>query len=333
MSVLYVGIDVAKLKLDSAATLDGIKVFTRKTVNNDASGFRALASWAREHARRQRCNSIHYCFESTGIYGQLLLEYLEEEPGAIVSMVNPVQVKGFASSLMLRTKTDSVDAELIARFACIMKPLQTEKTAPELKELRSLVRYRESLVQSRTEAVTRLEGTLNSIVRASIEETIRHYDEQIALIERRIGSHVDGHPGLKNDIGLLESIPGIGMRTACVMLVEMHAGRSDGKLERKAQTAHAGLAPGQRESGTSVRGKSRLCKTGNGRLRGCLYMPTMNAVRHNAVVREFYNMLVAKGKSKMVAMIAAMRKLLTIAIGVLNNQTPFDPAWKSVKLT
>lgn len=331
MSRMYIGIDVSKLKLDAAATADGAAIVSRKTVDNNAKGWRALSEWAKRHSRKLKLSDIHYCFESTGIYGHPLLEFLEEQPDAIVSMVNPRQIKGFGASLLTRTKTDKADAELIARFAAIMKPLANERIPSELKELKALVRHHQYLVDRRAEVKRRMEGVTNADILSSMENAIANDSGQIKEIEQKISAHIKRHSGLKRDVDLLKSIPGIADTTAHLLLCEMHAARKEGKLSRKAQTAHAGLAPQQRQSGSSVRGKTRLCKAGNGRLRKGLYFPAVTAIKRNVAVSEFYGRLVSNGKSRMVALAAAMRKLLVIAIGVLNNQTPFDPQWQKQK--
>ena len=331
MSGMFIGIDVSKLKLDAAATVDGLAMVSRKTVDNNAKGWRALSEWARRHARKLKLSGIHYVFESTGIYGHALLEFLEEEPDAIVSMVNPMQIKGFGTSLLKRTKTDKADAELIARFAAIMKPLANERIPSELKELKALVRHHRYLMDRRAEVRQRMEGVTNPDILSSMEDSIENDSRQIKEIERKIRAHIGRHPGLKRDVELLKSIPGISDTTAHLLLCEMHAARKEGKLSRKAQTAHAGLAPMQRQSGSSVRGKTKLCKAGNARIRKGLYFPAVTAIKCNVAVSEFYGRLVSNGKSKMVALTAAMRKLLGIAIGVLNNQTPFDQQWHKQK--
>ncbi|MCG6537123.1 MAG: transposase, partial [Syntrophales bacterium LBB04] len=137
----------------------------------------------------------------------------------------------------------------------------------------------------------------------------------------------------KDKVELLKTIPGIGETTARILLCELHVENNDEKITAKVQIAHAGLAPAQKQSGQSVRGKSMICRTGNARLRRCLYFPAIVASKFNPVITEFYQRLLARGKHKKVAIVAAMRKLLSIAIGVLNNKVAFDPEWvvKTVK--
>lgn len=327
MGTLYVGIDVSKHTLDVAVTVDGKGILSSRKVGNDAGGWTAMSQWASRHARRLKCEEVHYCMEATGVYGEGVLEFLQEQPGTKVSMSNPVQIKAFGQSRLTRTKTDKADAGLIAVYAAVMNPEAAAKVPPELKELRILMRHMEYLIARRAEEKGRLESARNPLVVKSIKESISHYGKQIKKAEEAIGRHIDQHPGIKDRLELLKTIPGIGESTGITLLCELHAGSRDGKISRKAQTAHAGLAPKHKQSGISVNGHSRICRTGNARLRKCLFFPAVSAIRHNPVVGKFYERLLCKGKPKMLALTAAMRKLLVIAIGVLNNEVPFSAEW------
>jgi transposase len=332
MKRLFVGLDVSKGDLEVSATIDGKTVVSSRSVRNNEPGWQVLIKWSRKNAGRLGCEGLHYCLEATGIYSEGVLEYLQEQPDSIVSRVNPAQIKAFAQSRLLRTKTDKVDAALISFYAALVMPAATEKMPVDLKELRSMVRHLEYLVERRAQAKTRLESASNTLVVKSIEEAIGHDDGQIKEMERKIRDHIDKHKGLSEKIDLLKTIPGISDTTARVLLCEFNMAVQEGRISAKAQTAHAGLAPGQRQSGTSVKGKSRICKTGNSRLRKCAYLPALSAIQYNSLVKGFYERLVSRGKPKMVAVIAAMRKLIVLAIGVLNNGVPFDPDWVSKSL-
>lgn len=327
MKRMYVGLDVSKGDIEVAATVDAKTVALSRSVRNNASGWQVLVKWTRKHADRLGCEGVHYCLEATGAYSEGVLEYLQEQPDSVVSMINPAQIKAFAQSRLLRTKTDKVDAELISIYAALVKPAATEKMPIELKELRSLVRHLEYLIERRAQAKNRLEAASNILVAKSIKDAIRHDDEQIEEMEKKIHDHTDKHKGLKDNIELLKTIPGISDTTARVLLCEINMAGQEDRISAKAQTAHAGLAPKHRQSGTSVKGKPRICKTGNSRLRKCLYLPALSAIRYNPLVKAFYERLVSRGKPKMVAVIASMRKLIVLAIGVLNNGLPFDQNW------
>ncbi|EKE02256.1 MAG: pilin gene inverting protein [uncultured bacterium] len=157
-----------------------------------------------------------------------------------------------------------------------------------------------------------------------VKATINFYSQSISQIELKIKEHLKNYSKLNHQVKLLKSIKGIADRTAWQILSELHFGNT---ICAKAQVAHSGLAPRQFQSGSSVNGKPRICKTGNRNLRKALYMPAMCALRHNRQLSEFYHRLLSKGKLKMVALVAVMRKLLVLAIGILNNDKPFDENW------
>jgi len=321
--VLYVGIDVSKKKLDVAITLDGKVYLASKQVNNNIKGFEVLEKWAYKHAKKHNISEVHFCIESTGIYSEEVSDFFLKK-NCYVSVVNPALIKAYHSSLNLRTKTDKVDAKAIASYSAVVKPKATPKTPKELREYRILVRHLDYLIRRRAEEKGHIESARSNMVKDLTNQTISFYDQQIEEVRDNIEKHLQNNPKLKYNLELLESIPGIGERTAQMLVCELHLEDGESKISKKAQTAHAGLAPAERQSGSSVKGKARLCKTGNPRLRKSLYFPAITATKYNPFVSEFYNRLLERGKPKKVALIACMRKLLVIAIGVLNNQTAFD---------
>lgn len=327
---LCVGIDVAKSWLDLAATVDGVRTIAAKRVDNNPKGFKAALLWAKAHKKKQKVDDVHFAVESTGIYSEGVLEYLQDED-ILVSMINPQQIKSFATSKLLRTRTDKIDASLIAVYLKAMRPKPTPKVPLKIKQLKSLVRHLEYLKERRSEEKTYLESVTDRDVRESTRKNIKHYDHEIKKIEEKIKDHLDKNPDLKTKVDLLTTIPGVAETTARILLCELHSQGSTENISRKAQTAHAGLAPMEKTSGSSIRRKPRLCKTGNARLRKSLYFPAISAIKHNPVIKDFHDKMISKGKHKMVALVASMRKLLVIAIGVLNNQVAFDAMWEQNK--
>ncbi len=336
-SILYVGIDVSKHRLDAALTVNGATLLGRRQVANTVAGYVQLHAWVSKYVQREHVLAVHYYLEATGRYSEAVAQYLAEQEQTRVSVLNPMQVKAFGKSLLLRTKTDTVDAELLARYGATVHPPETIQLPEELKILRSLVRHLEYLLQRHAQEQGHLESATYPAVCQSIKESIAHYARQIEQVQRQIADHLDQHPGLKSQVDLLQTIPGIGPQTAQRLLCELHPAQQQGRRSTKAQVAHAGLAPREKQSGSSIRGKPCICRMGNSRLRTGLYFPTMSAIQHNPVIHAFYRRLIDQGKPPMVALVASMRKLLVIAIGVLNNQVPFDPNWKPkpllVKLT
>jgi transposase len=321
---LYAGIDVSKDKLDIAITQDGKQIISTATFENAYSGYKKLFTWTKKHSKSFA--KIHLCIEATGNYHEEITEYLQEQIKTIVSVINPFQSKSFAKSRLLRTKNDKVDAALLACYCAISQPEETIKTSDEVKKLRKLVRCLNIRIKERAREKTRLHSNKDADVADVLKGTIQFHSQSIAHIEKKIKEHVKKFPKLNEQVKLLKSINGIGDRTAWQMLAELHI--EDGKsLNTKAQVAHAGLAPREFQSGSSVHGKPRICKIGNKRLRKALYMPAMSAIRHNKQLSEFYQRLIEKGKLKMVALVAVMRKMLVMAIAILNSGKPYDENW------
>ena len=229
---------------------------------------------------------------------------------------------------------DKADARLIAEFCRKENPPAWQPPAPELRTLADLVRRREDLLEALGQEKNRQEQqSLSPLVKQSLQRQVRSLEREIARVEKALAQHVASHPALAQQAALLASIPGISHLTAQKILAGhmRHMAELGGAPERFASAAsaaaYAGLAPREHRSGSSVRKKTRLSKRGNAALRKALYFPTVTALRFNPLVKAFYERLVASGKRKMVALGAAMRKLLMIAVGVLRSGKPFDPQW------
>lgn len=197
---------------------------------------------------------------------------------------------------------------------------------PEVRELQALVRRLESLIEMRVAEQNRLEaGITVEAVRVSVEELLAHLSEQIKHTEKLIREHIKDHPRLKEQSGLLSSIPGIAQTTAAAILAQI----TDITQYRSARqvAAYAGLVPRERQSGSSVRGRTRLSKIGNARLRRALYFPAITALRCSPFFQAWAKGLQERGKCKMSIIGAAMRKLIHLAYGVLKTGKPFDPEW------
>ena len=238
-------------------------------------------------------------------------------------MVNPAATRAFSKCELSRTKTDKADAARIARFCRAHQPRLWEPPSEEMATLQALVKRLETLQQMHQMESNRLEGAVGPI-KESLEAVLTTLEEQINTTERLIRQHFHQHPGLTEQAQLLESIPGIGATTAAVLLAELGDVRRFASA--KQAVAFAGLCPRLCLSGSSVRGRERLCKQGRSRLRKALYFPAMVALRHNPALRAMKERLVARGKRPMVVLGAAMRKLLHLAFGVLKSKKPFDVA-------
>jgi transposase len=311
----FLGVDISKETFHASLLSDRSEA--KKIFPNTPKGFEQLVAWL----RNRRIDDVCVCMEATGAYWEALALHLHEL-GHHVSVVNPARIKAFAQSELLRTKTDAVDAALIARFCKSQNPDPWLPPPPEIRILQALVRHYEHLKTTRVQQSVYAQSSESTVVKASMREVIAALDEQIARVEREIHQHFDDHPDLKRKRDLLTSIPGIGETTAGSLLAEIpHLDRFE---SAKAVAAFAGLSPRQRRSGTSIHGRPRLCKTGNSRLRKALYMPAIVALRFNPVLKIFADRLTTAGKHKRLVIGAVMRKLLVLAYGVLRSGVGFD---------
>ena len=320
MTASPLGLDVSKLKFNACLVRQGGKL-RHKVFANNAEGFAQLSDWLKQQAVTQ----VHACLEATGTYGDSLATYLHAQ-AHLVSIVNPAAIKAYAQSHLSRTKTDRVDAALIAGFCAERKPPAWHPPAPEVQELQALVRRLESLTEMHTAEENRLSSGLSvKSVRESVEVLLAHLSAQIKKTEALIRDHIESHPKLKRQRELLDSIPGIGETTAAVLLAEVADFSQYGSARQVA--AFAGLVPRERQSGSSVRGRPRLSKIGNARLRKALYFPAITALRCSAFFQSWAEGLRQRGKSKMSVICAVMRKLVHVAYGVLKSGKEFDPQW------
>lgn len=311
----FLGIDLSKETFHAFLLSD--RTDAKKVFPNTPKGFEQLTTWL----ENRHAADVHICMEATGAYWEALALYLHGLEQR-VSVINPARIKAFAQSELLRTKTDAVDAALIARFCKSQSPERWVPPGPEIRVLQALMRHYDHLKTTRAQQSVYAQSLDAVIVTASIREVIATLDEQIGQVERKIRQHFDDHPDLKRRRDLLTSIPGIGETTAGSILSEIpHLDRFQ---SAKAVAAFAGLSPRERRSGTSIHGRPRLCKTGNARIRKALYMPAMVALRFNPTLRAFAERLLAAGKHKRLIIGAVMRKLLVLAYGVLRSGVVFD---------
>jgi len=315
-----VGIDVSKKKLDLVlvqAAKSKSKVFA-----NDAGGHAQLRRWLMERGCRQEFTRV--CLEATGPYSEPLALALVDG-GWQVSVVNPARLKGFAQGELSRNKTDRADAGLLARFCAAMRPELWQAPAREVRQLRAWVDRVQALKDMRQQELNRieaLEAAEHSAVKSHVQAHVIWLDGQISALERDIDDHIDRHPQLKGDADLLETIPGLGPTTAAKLLA--YAGDLRRFHNAKALAAFIGVSPRQRLSGSSVRGRTMMSRTGHKALRRALYMPSLVARRHNQALKAFADRLAARGLAPKAVIGAVMRKLTHLIYGVIKSGTPFN---------
>ena len=311
--MIVLGIDIAKRKFDCALLLG--ERFRTKVFENNSSGIELCVNWIARHAG----GSVHACIEATGPYAQAVAETLFDA-GHRVSLINPARSRAFAQSLGARSKTDAVDARILARLCQALNPEPWMPAPRSVRELQELVRRLDALIQMHTQETNRL-GSAHERVRGYIEESIAFLERAIREIKQAINQHIDLHPDLRTQRDLLQSIPGVGVATCAWLIAELNAKRF---VCARSAAAFSGLTPAHWLSGALQR-KARLSKHGNAQLRKALYWPAITALRCNPIVRALAQRLSARGKHKMVIVAAAMRKLIHIAFGVLKSGKPFNP--------
>jgi transposase len=317
MNQHILGIDVSKLKFNVCLIREDGKLRHRVFANTQ-DGFSQLSEWLKKNHVAQ----VHACLAATGTYSEALATYLSDNNHE-VSVVNPAATKAYAGAQLSRTKTDKVDAQLIAHFCLTQKPQLWTPAAPQVRELQALVRRLDALIEMHTKEVNRLSsGVSTTEVRDSIESLISHLEEQIKRTEKLIRQHIKNHPQLRADYDLLLSIPGLGEATVARLMSEINFHQYESARE---VAAFAGLVPRLRESGKSVRGRARLSKTGMPRIRRSLYFPAVTALRCNPVIKAWVSGLRERGKCEMQIIGAVMRKLIHLAFGVLKSGKPYDP--------
>lgn len=323
----FIGIDVSKQKLDCSLIRSNIPSKPlHKTVANTPEGITALLIWA---GNKAHCNPADFytVLEATGPYHEIAAESLFEAK-CTVFVVNPARTRDFAKSLGYKTKTDKVDAAVLARYGFDRQAELKPWTPPpqQYRQLQTFQARKQALETDLRREQNRLEklkaGHPDAFVVESIERTIAHLTSELELLEQAIDTLVQSHPEMEHNRGLLQSIQGIGQVVSTLLLPVLQPGRFDNAPQ---VAAYLGLVPVQHQSGTSVNGRPRLSKAGDATIRAKLYMAAITAVRYNPDVKALYERLLAKGKSKMSALGAAMRKLVHICFGVLKHQTPYSP--------
>lgn len=257
--------------------------------------------------------------EATGGYEARLAAELKAAD-LPVAVVNPRRIRDFAKALGKLAKTDKIDAAVIARFAALIKPPVGGTDSEMTRKLKALVARRRQLVTMHTAESNRLEHATDTETRQSIEVMSCTLTEQLEKLDEQIKAHIEAVPELKEMAEIAESTPGIGQVTAAMLVSSVP---ELGSLNRRQVAALIGVAPINRDSG-QFRGKRM---TGGGRkdVRARLYMPTLVAIQHNPVIREFYRRLVDAGKKKMTAVIACMRKLIVIINTMIARKEHWNP--------
>lgn len=291
---------------------------------NTASGHKQLIRYLR------RCRQqVRICLESTGLYGLDLALAIHGQAGMEILVANPRSVRHFGQAMMKRSKTDPIDARLLAEYAERMPFRAWQPPALPARQVCALARAIHQLTEMNTMQKNRLHAarstkTTPPIVVKELQRSLAQQQRSIKRLLQEAIALIQSDPLLQKRWPLLLSIDGIQEKSAVQLLGELVLVPAD--CDVRQWVAYAGLDPRQYKSGDSVEKKVRISKVGNRHLRRALYMPALVAVRHNPHCRAYYRNLLAKGKLKMVALVAVMRKLLHGIFGIFKSFEPFDAA-------
>lgn len=313
---MILGIDISKLSMDVKLWKGESRLYVRFA--NTKAGIEQLLGWLES----QEVSNLHVCMEATNVYWEKVAEALHRADYA-VSVVNPRCIKGFAMGKMQRNKTDKLDSEVIAAYCAAMKPDVWEPPNDGQRKLRALERHRMDLKRSIQQHKNRQQSLSDADVRASLQRVLEALEAELKGVEKQMDDLTSQQEEFRAQKELLLSIPGIGPKSANMLMAEMP--KLGEYASARAAAADVGVTPSHHESGTSVKRKPKISKIGKAVVRGELHMPALNAMRTNPILRAMAERLRAAGKPEPVIICAVVRKLIHLCYGVLKNKSPFDP--------
>lgn len=332
-----IGIDISKDTFTACACFrhsDESLSFTEiKNFNNDPTGFNQLLRWVKSCT--QPTVDLVFLMEATGVYYESLAHHLFKIKKKVV-VVLPNMSKHYFSSLNVKTKTDELDAKVLSRFGIERVHRQWEPPSPLLLQLRNLTRYYVQLLEQKT-ALGNIKHSkeasheVQKFILQSNEKLIKQIDAQIKQCKIQVEKLIGSDPQLRERVEKLLTIKGVGLITVATIVAETlgfeHFNSS------KQVVSYAGYDVVQRESGTSIKGKTRISKKGNRYIRNALYFPAMVATRFNPDMKANYLRIITKKSSKMIGQVAIQRKLLVLLYTLWKNNTPFIEGYNEVAPT
>lgn len=319
----WLGVDVGKFSFDAcvaprdARPSDWAKLRVASFAH-DANGIRLLEKWLAAALGEGPCLGV--CIESTGVYSHRFVQAIEDLGLPEVAMVNPALPVAFRKSMALRDKCDRVDAAVLALYGVVHRPQPNTRRDPVYAQLRTLYRAYEQYDEDLRRFENRLEQCMDESVRKDFRKTIAHLKRCRENFWKKMEELIAAHEALDRDVSLLCSVPGVGEKTAVLVLAQFGDLR---QWKRGQLVSYAGLYPKVYSSGTSVNRKPRLAKGGGSRIRRALYMPAVGQLNKKSPVALWASQLIARGKAKMEAIGAIMRKQLQLMRGVLVSGLPY----------
>jgi len=332
----WFGVDVSKETFDASVCLSESEVsdihsMPKKTFERSESGVEEFQAWCNERLTKNNIpegTELGVVMEATGNYSLILAAWISGMfLNCIVAIADPKSVNAYGKSLKIRNKTDKTDAAILAIYGAERNPTAYIPESKEYATFRGLVRQRKAIVDMITSA--KLQAQELSDIKAVINartNILKYLNKTLVSLEFAIKKHIKEEPKLKKQAELLVSIPGVGFITAALMLGELgdvHRFSSAKKI-----AAFVGVSPRIHQSGKSVNGKTRMCKEGQKRIRQSLYMSALAAIKYdtNGLARFYHMLVLRKGKTKMAAIGAVMRKIICIIRRLLIDEISYNDA-------
>jgi transposase len=312
-------VSVGRLKEDLTKEIYGYKVFA-----NTQKGFQELVEWVKKKTLAE--SEVRFVMEATGVYHESLAYYLAEQ-NELVSVVMPAKISNYHKTLEIKTITDKTASETITNFGLDRNLLTWQKPKKAYRDIRHLTRERDQLVEQKTTLKNQLHAELAQAYPGDktvqrIQAHIQFVVSQEKEIMQEIKDHISQDQQIKAQVRLLQSIPGIGVLTASIILSETNG--FDLIRNKKQLTSYAGLDVKEKQSGTSVKGKPKISKKGNRYLRKAMFFPALTAIRNDERFKAIFARLVQKHGIKMKAAVAIQRKLLELTYTIYKTNKPYD---------
>lgn len=315
-----VGIDISSDTFDASRATGA--TCSRRQFPNTPAGHRQFIRWALCDTEAARG-----CLEATGIYHLQLALALDRHPAIELMVVNPRAARRFAEAHMVRAKTDAVDADGLLLFVQRMPFHPWVAPRDEVLQLQSLAHRVAQLDKELTRERSRLHaarkaGPHTRPVQQDLQAHIQYLQRRQEVMQAQAEAVIQRDPALADEARLIDTIPGFAERSVTRLIAELAP--LPGDMQAPQWVAQAGIDPRPGESGTSVRSARQISKQGNARIRAALFMPALVAIQHDPNVAAYYEHLLARGKSKMTAITAVMRKLLVAIWGMLHHRQAWD---------
>ncbi len=317
----YIGIDVAKATLQIYIPKSDSDI----EITNSSEGLKKLYSKLKKQYKKE-IKDIVFVYESTGAYSTIL-EQFSQEKEILCFKVGAYQSASFSKVIKNRSKTDKLDARMLSQMHILAKEkdIKVPKRDEKAHQIRSYIKYYQSLVKEHRRQSNYLEASTYNLedkfILKQVKKKITSIEKEQSIIIEKTLEIIKANPTFKQAYENITSIKGVAEKSGIILL---YLFLKYPNASRQQITALCGLDPIQRSSGTSVQHKERISKQGLSLVRAILFMPTMVSIQHNKEMKLIYNRLVERGKPKMLAQMAVMRKIILLAHSLYKNNQKYD---------